>query len=733
MISKRSKTRVSMIAILAGWTAACGGSADVAEERLDTSSDSGALTLAKLVPVKPAPVATAVVQPTAPTTQSVDTDQAPAASCETNEGSVKLPDGTSASLGQPKPWFEGIVPFRLHSSVAPGSKTEKAIVDAIRHVNFMTSVRFFPDTQSTQADFVLFTTDDDAHDCHSGIGYTSGGGRHYVNLNSPTDGSPTCARFDVALHEIGHRVGLHHEQKRPDRDDFILIQDGKLHNGIQTEDNIVDGKKDQFDIFDGPQFRVGAFDFDSIMLYPSMTPETSIAKDPSKPIITDRFRNNYPDPRPGGLSPGDTSTLFYLYPPPPKLANMDNTCRTAPLKRSTLHSTTTVSPRPTELVSISDQAGAAFSEYPSTSSSFGSPKAWGTSGAFQNFEPWAAGDFNNDGFTDLVEIQSVNDMSRVVVRTGSGTGFRAPTIWADRAGKFENAKQWLPGDFDGDGRDDLAVVWRDGDRTTISVFVSMLGTVFKEVKHVAIQDSPWDWYARWMVGDFNNDGFADLASVSNDENSNTITVWLSGLTGFTRQQWATKRGTFDYSSKWFAGDFTGDGLTDLVQIRRDGTTRTAQVFASSGTAFSGPIQWASFVNQVATPPVNGNVGTTVGVATFSTAATATATISTSTLATTLSTARQISTGPGTTPPNTDIGPDTSADTTRFTAGDFNDDGRADLAFAWDNNGTSVISVLQSTGSAFTKANWSTSAGAYVASTQWCAGRFRDANAGELAQ
>jgi hypothetical protein len=61
---------------------------------------------------------------------------------------------------------------------------------------------------------------------------------------------------------------------------------------------------------------------------------------------------------------------------------------------------------------------------------------------------------------------------------------------------------------------------------------------------------------------------------------------------------------------------------------------------------------------------------------------------------------------------------------RWAAGDFNDDGRVDLASVWNNGGSNVITVLQSTGSSFTSATWSTSAGNYGSSNQWCTGRFR---------
>jgi hypothetical protein len=517
------------------------------------------------------------------------------------------------------------------------------------------------------------------------------------------------------VHELGHRVGLHHEQRRADRDKFILIQDNKVHDGVQTNDNIQPDRLGQFDIYQGPGYQVGGFDFDSVMLYPAMVSDPSFAKDVKKPIITRRDGSIYPNPQTGGLSAGDTSTLFQLYPPPALVANTDNTCRTAPIKRSTLPiSTTALFPKQSELLAVSDNAGTvAFSEYPSTLSSFGAASSWGGAGGFGSHVPWAAGDFNNDGLTDIAEIESAAGMSRIVVRTSYGSGLNLQRIWADRAGKFEYARQWLPGDYNHDGRDDLAVAWRDGDRVTISVFPST-GLAFSDVEHWATQDNPWDWNARWTVGDFDNDGRADIASISNDEGFNTITVRLSGGSSFTTQQWATRQGAFSYSTKWLAGDFTGDGRTDLVAIRKDGSTTVAQVFVSTGGAFSAPIQWASFVDgTVPPPPVQGTLVADPSTGIFSTA-------------------RQITTG--TTGTGGTIPPDPPAvDSSRWTAGDFNDDGRYDLASVTNNGGTNVITVLKSTGSSFTSANWSSSAGSYVASTQWCAGRFRSPLSGELSQ
>ena len=355
MIRKHLTTRVSLITVVAGWAVACGGAGEPTEGSAAATQAlvaaptqiSTKTAVVKSVSSIPTVIFTPTPAPQPPITGPIPANASAPIPCSTPDENVKLPDGTMGTLAQDSPWFDGIVSFRLDASVAPGSATERAIVDAIRHYNFMTSVRLVHDVNSTQTDHVLFTTDRGTSCKSIGIGFQ--GGTHVVNLFSPPTGN-TCANFDVAVHEIGHRVGLHHEQRRPDRDKFILIQDGQIHDGVRTNNNIKPGKLSNFEIFQGPGYQVGGFDFDSVMLYPSVTSDPNFAEDVTQPIITRRDGSIYPDPQTGGLSVGDTNTLFVLYPPPPLTSNIGNTCRTAPIKRSKLPINPALFPKPTELM-----------------------------------------------------------------------------------------------------------------------------------------------------------------------------------------------------------------------------------------------------------------------------------------------------------------------------------------------------------------------------------------------
>lgn len=91
------------------------------------------------------------------------------------------------------------------------------------------------------------------------------GGRQALNLASF---QPTRK----AIHEIGHALGLLHEQNRPDRNTYVSVNLSLIDPDFH----------DQFTIRTTNYYSVGGFDFNSIMMYAS----NAFALNPSNPGMT---------------------------------------------------------------------------------------------------------------------------------------------------------------------------------------------------------------------------------------------------------------------------------------------------------------------------------------------------------------------------------------------------------------------------------------------------------------
>lgn len=152
-----------------------------------------------------------------------------------------LSTGAIAISGSDARWPNRTVPYTIDSSLGATMRTR--VDDAIEHWETNTNVLFVPRT--TEDDYVEFT---DGDGCSSGVGRKGGMQEIFLDEDCST-GS--------AIHEIGHAIGLWHEQSRNDRDSHVEIlidnvQDDKTHNFDQHVDDGTD---------------VDAYDHGSIMHY----------------------------------------------------------------------------------------------------------------------------------------------------------------------------------------------------------------------------------------------------------------------------------------------------------------------------------------------------------------------------------------------------------------------------------------------------------------------------------
>jgi len=219
------------------------------------------------------------------------------------------------------------------------------------------------------------------------------------------------------------------------------------------------------------------------------------------------------------------------------------------------------------------------------------------------------GDYNGDGRSDLATLSTNADgrwSDAIAVELSNGLGFasafsNAATPMHIRNGGAADYRV-LVGDFDGDAKSDIATLspnagggWSDWvavERWTDSGFESSSWTASTPAH---MRNGGGADY-RVLVGDFDGDGRDDLASLSRNAGggwADWVAMELSTGTGFSSVTWAAstpghmrRGGEGDY--RVMVGDFDGDGRDDIATISPNaggGWSDWVAVELSTGTGF----------------------------------------------------------------------------------------------------------------------------------------------------
>jgi hypothetical protein len=487
------------------------------------------------------------------------------------------PRGVSRTRGTYR-WPSGVVAY----DIDPLLTDQFRVTDAIAHWEAETDVDFV--IQTVETDYITFRP---STGCSSSVGRV--GGQQFINL------ATGCSTGNT-IHEIGHALGMWHEQARADRDDHIIVNLANVTAGYEANFYTFAERGE-----DGQD--VGPYDLDGIMHYGSYSFSSNglptITELDGSIIVANRTAVTATDVCTvnrflGWGNRSDINNDGYA----DLVVGVPNEDITAGGNDGAIQVFFGGAAGLTDVDQWLHRDAAGVEDVAAANDNFGSAVA--------------VGDFNGDCLADAAvgvpgdDVGALVDAGSVHVFYGTilGLGLGDDAVWhldslnvvGDAAANEGYGTALTRGDFNGDGYDDLAVgipyldIGMISDTGSVSVLygsaagLTGTGSQLWNQNVDTVQDSCESGdHAGWSVAsaDFDGDGFDELIFGAPDEDVGAVASagvvhvvygTIDGLDDLGNQMLVEDNGSIPDTSEandlfGFAvatGDFDSDGYADLA-------------------------------------------------------------------------------------------------------------------------------------------------------------------------
>jgi FG-GAP-like repeat len=204
----------------------------------------------------------------------------------------------------------------------------------------------------------------------------------------------------------------------------------------------------------------------------------------------------------------------------------------------------------------------------------------------------AVADFNGDKILDIAAVDYSNNIVDIFQGNGNGTFTQTASYATGGSASNTSPAIILTGDFNNDGYPDLAIA--NYNSQNITVLLNNGAGAFLPPVAYGTGGYPYDMVAV----DVNGDGVLDL--VATDTNPGSIAVLLGNPDG-TFQPASVSATAYNYLGNLAVGDLNGDGIPDLAFAIDDIVTGTYEIAVAQGVGngtFQSPVLFSTTMQNI---------------------------------------------------------------------------------------------------------------------------------------